>query len=121
MSLQANHSCSCYEETHWPTLQVDFMLGSGDVEVDDGDYHQRTALHLASSNGHIAMVRHLVLQHGAYLNVVDRYGGTPMMDAVRQRHAEVVAFLKRTGAVFDPDVSKGLSLIELCTCWMIWA
>lgn len=84
------------------------MLGSGDVEVDDGDYHQRTALHLASSNGHIAMVRHLVLQHGAYLNVVDRYGGTPMMDAVRQRHAEVVAFLKRTGAVFDPDVSKGL-------------
>ncbi|KAK9848396.1 hypothetical protein WJX84_008432 [Apatococcus fuscideae] len=87
--------------------EVDFMLGSGDVEVDDGDYHQRTALHLASSNGHIAMVRHLVLQHGAYLNVVDRYGGTPMMDAVRQRHAEAVAFLKRTGAVFDPDVSKG--------------
>ncbi|KAK9861698.1 hypothetical protein WJX84_004552 [Apatococcus fuscideae] len=87
--------------------EVDFMLGSGDVEVDDGDYHQRTALHLAASNGHIAMVRHLVLQHGAYLNVVDRYGGTPMMDAVRQRHAEVVAFLKRTGAVFDADVAKG--------------
>ena len=33
-----------------------------------------------------------------------------MMDAVRHRHAEVVAFLKRTGAVFDPDVAKGASV-----------
>ena len=48
------------------------MLSGNDVEVDDGDYHQRTALHLAASNGHIAMVRHLVLIHGANMNVLDR-------------------------------------------------
>lgn len=52
--------------------QVNFMLSGNDVEVDDGDYHQRTALHLAASNGHIAMVRHLVLIHGANMNVLDR-------------------------------------------------
>lgn len=52
--------------------QVNIVLSSNDVEVDDGDYHQRTALHLAASNGHIAMVRHLVLIHGANMNVLDR-------------------------------------------------
>ena len=52
--------------------QVNFMLSGNDVEVDDGDYHQRTALHLAASSGHIAMVRHLVLIHGANMNVLDR-------------------------------------------------
>ena len=48
------------------------MLSGNDVEVDDGDYHQRTALHLAASSGHIAMGRHLVLIHGANMNVLDR-------------------------------------------------
>ena len=52
---------------------MNIVLSSNDVEVDDGDYHQRTALHLAASNGHIAMVRHLVLIHGANMNVLDRY------------------------------------------------
>ena len=55
-----------------PLLQVQLLLSSNDVEVDDSDYHQRTALHLAASNGHIAMVRHLVLVHGANMNVIDR-------------------------------------------------
>lgn len=53
------------------------MLSGNDVEVDDGDYHQRTALHLAASNGHIAMVRHLVLIHGANMNVLDRSAASP--------------------------------------------
>ena len=48
------------------------MLSGNDVEVDDGDYHQRTALHLAASKGHVAMVRHLVLIHWANMNVLDR-------------------------------------------------
>ncbi|KAK9811376.1 hypothetical protein WJX72_002779 [[Myrmecia] bisecta] len=87
--------------------EVNFMLGNNDVEVDDGDYHQRTALHLAASNGHIAMVRHLVLVHGANMNVTDRYNGTPIMDAVRHKHSEVVAFLKRSGARLNHDKAKG--------------
>ncbi len=58
--------------SHGWNEQVNFMLSGNDVEVDDGDYHQRTALHLAASSGHIAMVRHLVLIHGANMNVLDR-------------------------------------------------
>ena len=66
----------------WPLcLQVQRILSSNEVEVDDGDYHQRTALHLAASNGHIAMVRTLVLGHGANMNVVDRCAGHEPRDA----------------------------------------
>ncbi|KAL3159544.1 hypothetical protein ABBQ38_009960 [Trebouxia sp. C0009 RCD-2024] len=93
--------------------EVNFMLSGNDVEVDDGDYHQRTALHLAASNGHIAMVRHLVLIHGANMNVLDRYNGSPIMDAVRHKHSDVVAFLKRNGAVLHHDKAKG-SLFKAC-------
>ena len=40
------------------------MLAGGGVEADDGDFHGRTALHLAASNGHLATVRRLVLGEG---------------------------------------------------------
>ena len=32
------------------------ILASGDVEVDEGDYDKRTALHLAASEGHIELM-----------------------------------------------------------------
>ena len=41
--------------------QVEEVLAGGGVEADDGDFHGRTALHLAASNGHLATVRRLVL------------------------------------------------------------
>ena len=83
------------------------MLHGNDVEVDDGDYHQRTALHLAASAGQVAMVRHLVLLHGASMACTDRYAGTPIMDAVRHKHSGVVAFLRRHGARLNFDKAKG--------------
>ena len=36
-----------------------------------------------------------------------RYNGSPIMDAVRHKHSEVVAFLKRNGAVLHHDKAKG--------------
>lgn len=85
--------------------EVNHILATNDVDVDvdDEDYDQRTALHLAASNGHIDMVRHLILVQGAHVNVLDRYGGTPMMDAVRHKHHDVVAFLRRHGATLELD------------------
>ena len=38
-----------------------------------GDYDQRTALHLAASEGHAEVVRWL-LDHRARRNVLDRFG-----------------------------------------------
>ncbi|KAK9831937.1 hypothetical protein WJX81_001333 [Elliptochloris bilobata] len=86
---------------------VDAALSMGGVEADDGDFHGRTALHLAASNGHLATVRRLVLGHGAGVNVTDRYGGTPALDAVRHRHADVLAFLRAHGARLPAERVKG--------------
>lgn len=36
-----------------------------------------------------------------------RYNGSPIMDAVRHKHSDVVAFLKRNGAVLHHDKAKG--------------
>jgi ankyrin repeat protein len=83
--------------------EVSRMLGQGDINVDMGDYDERTPLHLAASNGHTKMVKHLVQIHGADLSVKDRYGGTPMVDAIRHKHDGCAAFLRSQGASLEVD------------------
>eukprot|EP00741_Cyanophora_paradoxa_P015539 tig00020902_g15000.t1 len=68
-----------------------------DVDVDSADYDGRTALHLAASDGHIDII-HLLIDRGANLNAKDRYGGTPVIDAVRHKQDEAAALLIRFGA-----------------------
>jgi hyperpolarization activated cyclic nucleotide-gated potassium channel 4 len=70
------------------------ILDSGKVDVDESDYDDRTALHLAASNGHSDMVRLLVERYGASHTVKDRYGGTPLDDAIREGHLDIVKFLR---------------------------
>ena len=83
--------------------EVSRMLAQGDINVDMGDYDERTPLHLAASNGHLKMVKHLVLIHGADLGVKDRYGGTPMVDAIRHKMDTCAAFLRSQGASLEVD------------------
>ena len=66
--------------------------------IDDGDYDQRTALHLAASNGRLTVVACLVDELGANVSPIDRWGGTPLDDAVRHSHTDVRAFLEGKGA-----------------------
>lgn len=61
------------------------------------DYDRRTALHVASSEGRLDVVKYLVSK-GAKVNRSDRWGGSPLDDAHRHRHTEVAKYLRGRGA-----------------------
>ena len=74
--------------------------------INEGNFDRRTALHLAASNGRLDVVTCLVDELGASTDLVDRWGGTPLDDAVRHSHTDVKEFLEGRGAargVSQPD------------------
>ncbi len=83
------------------TTALEQLIASG-AEVDAADYDGRTALHLAAAEGQVAAAT-LLLGKGARVGVVDRWAGTPIVDAVRHRHRAVVGLLRRHGARLTGD------------------
>jgi ankyrin repeat protein len=91
-------------------------------DVNSGDYDYRTPLHLAASEGKIEVVRFLI-EHGAKVNVQDRWGGTPIQEASRNNFSEIVQLLKSHGATlqspeqlqsvhdFTSSLQKAISLL----------
>ena len=57
--------------------------------MDEGDYDQRTPLHLASAFGHLDIVKYLI-STGVKVSPVDRWGATPLNDA---KTVEIQEFL----------------------------
>lgn len=72
------------------------------TQVDDADYDGRRALHVAASDGQLHVVRAL-LELRADVNVKDRFGNTPLRDAVRAVDEEVVALLRAHGGDIGRD------------------
>lgn len=71
-----------------------------DISVADRaccDYDRRTPLHLAAAEGCYAVVQWLLHEAGAKPNPIDRFGRTPLEDAVRGDHGEVVNLLVSAG------------------------
>ena len=64
------------------------------VDINLGDYDGRTALHLASAEGHENCVKYLLSQ-GAKVDVTDRWGSMPSVDAKNSGHPEIVDILKK--------------------------
>ncbi|XP_017332160.1 60 kDa lysophospholipase isoform X5 [Ictalurus punctatus] len=77
------------------------------------DYDGRTPLHIAACEGHFKLVQYLLSQ-GATVYAKDRYGNTPLLNAVRFRHKDVVKLLKKTGAHFSRDEMEGTGT-EFCS------
>lgn len=67
-------------------------------DVNVGDYDKRTAIHLAASEGNLDVVKLLVDGLGANHSPRDRWGGTPLNDALRHEHTLVIEYLKSAGA-----------------------
>ncbi|TPX55827.1 hypothetical protein PhCBS80983_g04998 [Powellomyces hirtus] len=70
--------------------------------INQGDYDGRTPLHIASGEGQTATVEFLLL-HGANVHLRDRFGHSPMWDAVRSRRVESAKLLREAGAHFAEE------------------
>jgi len=68
------------------------------LNINEGDYDSRTAMHLAASQGELDVIRQLMEVFKADNSPMDRWGGTPLDDAIRHNHAEVRDFLVQVGA-----------------------
>ena len=88
--------------------QVDQLIQAGDITLASKDIMDRTALHIAASEGHEELVRFL-LEQKADPTVKDKFGNTPFNDCVRSKHDKVVSIIKE----YDPNISFKLGENEM--------
>ena len=74
-------------------------LRAENVDILMTDYDDRSALHLAASNGHINIVKYLVNYCKKYsytenINCLDRWERTPLDDAKTENHNECIKILE---------------------------
>ncbi|GJP32833.1 hypothetical protein CLOM_g17429 [Closterium sp. NIES-68] len=75
-------------------LKVSRKLGADFLK---GDFDGRTALHLAASRG-FPEVCSFILREGADVNRKDRFGVTPLLEALRAGHMQTAEVLREHGA-----------------------
>ena len=76
---------------------IELVLKEQPQLVNFGDYDKRTPLHVAASEGQLAVVKLLLYKYSAQFRT-DRWGGTALDDALRHRHAEIAQLLRSAGA-----------------------
>ncbi|XP_050138345.1 ankyrin repeat-containing protein P16F5.05c-like isoform X2 [Malus sylvestris] len=72
-------------------------LESAGLSLDSKDLHGRTALHMASANGHLQIVEYLI-SRGVDLNATNEEMNTPLHWACLNGHVEVIKKLILAGA-----------------------
>lgn len=66
------------------------------VDLNKGDYDNRTPLHVGSGAGHFEIVKFLIEVAKVHVSPVDRWGATPLCDA--NPFPEIKALLLSNGA-----------------------
>ncbi|KAK3285457.1 hypothetical protein CYMTET_6939 [Cymbomonas tetramitiformis] len=69
------------------------------VDLNQSDYDDRTAMHLAASNGCLEVMSWMLKVESIDVNPVDRLGGTPLEDAYRHEQSIIVMMLERQGGL----------------------
>ena len=74
------------------------VLFEGGLDPNSADWLGKTWLHFAADQGDIDTAR-VFLEHGANVNAVEEeYRSTPLAEAAKKRHSEMVEFLIAQGA-----------------------
>jgi ankyrin repeat protein len=79
--------------------EVEALLEFANIDIDEGDYDRRTALHLSCGEGRKEVVE-LLCQAGANPNVEDRWQNRPLDDArnAKKNSASIMKILVKYGA-----------------------
>uniref|UniRef100_A0A5B7AK26 Putative dual specificity protein kinase shkB n=1 Tax=Davidia involucrata TaxID=16924 RepID=A0A5B7AK26_DAVIN len=91
-----------------PTVRLMYLANEGDLEgikelLDSGtdvnfrDIDDRTALHVAACQGFSDVVV-LLLERGAEVDPQDRWGSTPLADAIHYKNHDLIKLLEKHGA-----------------------
>ncbi|OVA14292.1 Protein kinase domain [Macleaya cordata] len=91
-----------------PTVRLMYLANEGDLEginelLDSGinvnfrDIDGRTALHIAACQGRTDVVE-LLIRRGAEIDRKDRWGSTPLADAIYYKNHGVIKLLEKHGA-----------------------
>eukprot|EP00854_Cymbomonas_tetramitiformis_P007276 gene7276-8665_t len=86
------------------------LLIENGVDPSAADYDLRSALHLASAEGHVKAVEYL-LNVGVDPNITDRWGGRPLLDALTNNQVAVIQLLQRHKATL-PSEERFAKLLE---------
>lgn len=95
----------CFSAATNDTKMLHHLVYSG-IDINTSDYDFRTALHLAASNNSVSALDFLLRVPGIDINPVDRVGGTPYGDALREQHRAVAVALEEHGGLPNdhPDI-----------------
>jgi len=110
LHIHANH-CKQVTDTIYACARGDLNhlthLNATGADIFQGDYDNRTGLHLAASEGHLSICKYFAViarkrRAPQLINTQDRWGRTPLDDAVACNHQKIADFLIRYGAVRGP-------------------
>jgi ankyrin repeat protein len=88
--------------SHGKLEELKSLVEKHNLDINETDYDKRTALHLAAEEGHEDVVDYL-LSVGCNVNVVDRWGATPLRGAFHYGHNKIASKLRDKGGqtLFD--------------------
>ena len=82
------------------------------ANVNTKDYDDRSVLHLVCTRGHLSALRVLLSSPNLTVDCFDRFGATPLQDAVLRGHTDIAAMLRSAGATIV-NVEQGTRLCRM--------
>ena len=85
-------------QTCWAAKENDLLeimqLYANGINLEETDYDGRTPLHLAAAEGNIEIVQYILKKVKNY-NPVDRWGQTPLVEAKKNNHLDIVKCIEQ--------------------------